>query len=191
MTTFAFVDVEIATVNQSTSYINQQTLYTVPTGKLAKIKFDSVHVSKTSDEAYQDHAFIMYSQGTNIVRKHIVGYAVNTGTQARTISYYNPSDWSVQPTASGPTGGVYQQHSMSTQPQQWVNTDGTIDSTLIPDLQGYPQYSNQFTYGARVYCPETFFMKAGEVLKYSDALSGPTGNYRYTNMRLAVWLEDV
>ena len=191
MTTFAFVDLEIATVNQTTSYIDQQTLYTVPTGKLAKIKFDSVHVSKTSSSAYQDHIFVMYSQGTNVMRKHIVGFAVNTGTNTRTISYYNPSDWSVQPTASGPTGSVYQQHSMSAQPNQWINTDGTIDSTLIPDLQGYPEYNTSVSSGARVYCPETFFMKAGEVLKYSDALNGLTGGYRYTNMRLAVWLEDV
>jgi hypothetical protein len=72
MTTFTFVDVEVATVNQSNSYINSQTLYTVPAGKLAKIKFDSVHMSKSTGTSWGEHIFVMWSQGTNVFRKHVI-----------------------------------------------------------------------------------------------------------------------
>jgi hypothetical protein len=189
MTTFTFVDVEVATVNANPTYINQQVLYTVPSGKIAKIKFDSVHISKSTGTGFSVHIFVMYSQGTNVIRKHVVGYADTPSSDVATLNYYNPKDWTNVQTAGG-TASISTAYTMSTQPQSWIDSSNNIDTTFDDNLVGYPNYTTADN-GTRVYCPETFFMKAGEVLKYSDKLENVTGGHRYTNMRLAVWLEDV
>ena len=48
MTTFAFANVEASFSGSTTKDHGEQTLYTVPSGKLAKIKFDSYHLSVSS-----------------------------------------------------------------------------------------------------------------------------------------------
>jgi hypothetical protein len=193
MTTFTFVDVEVTTALSEVSYINQQTLYTVPSGKIAKIKFDSSHITSTaSGGKFAEHSFICFSQGTNVKRKHIVGYTRSSNTGVSSLHYYNPKDWTFYPAYSGAQSDERIYHPMNVQPTSW-NPQNTIDTTMSNSIAGYHKYEERnLDYGSRVYSPETFFMKAGEILKYSDGLyyETPSGT-RYTNMRLAVWLEDV
>ena len=91
MTTFAFVNVE-ATYQTSANSINhgEKTIYTVPSGKLAKIKFDSFHMSINGTSNKIDKLYwILYSQnsGATTLRKHMVGEGFNADSTVRTMSF--------------------------------------------------------------------------------------------------------
>ena len=192
MTTFAFANVE-ATYQTSTGSLNhgEQTIYTVPSGKLAKIKFDSFHMSiNGTSNKIEKLYWVLYSQnsGATTLRKHMVGEGFTDNSNVRTISFYNPADFTTVPydkggTISNPSYGK----TMNAVPENFPanNTPQNINDSLREhqwNTQGY----GTFTHG-----PETFFMGAGEVLKLRAKDSLSAGANRFTNMRCAIWLEDV
>ena len=191
MTTFAFINVE-ATFSGGTSLSHgEQTLYTVPAGKLAKIKFDSYHLSVSSTgNMISGMYWIMYSQNTinnTTLRKHMFGMGDNTGSTIRSFSFYNPADFKGANAIIGQTAGLYEDRTMNAQPENWVNSNEAIDHNDSARMSNWTDQG----YGASVYGPETFFMAAGEVLKVRTKTVCNGSLTRYTNMRCAVWLEDV
>ena len=192
MTTFAFANVEAAYYTSSGSLQHgEQTIYTVPAGKLAKIKFDSFHMSIEGTSNKIDKLYwILYSQNSSstTLRKHMVGEGFNQDSNVRTISFYNPADFTTVPfERGGDTGNPYYGKTMNAVPENFSsnNSPGNINDSL----REY-QWSNT-GYGTFTHGPETFFMGAGEVLKLRAKDSLSTGANRFTNMRCAVWLEDV
>jgi len=193
MTTFAFANVEASYGSGGTSLSHpEQTIYTVPAGKLAKIKFDSYHMSiNTTNRLINKMYWILYSQNSSstTLRKHMVGEAYNTDTGVRTMSFYNPADFTTLPIAEGgATGNPRYGKFMNAVPENFVSNNV---SQNINDSLRMATWSVQGE-GAFVHGPETFFMGAGEVLKLrtKDALNSSDAS-RFTNMRCAVWLEDV
>tara|TARA_R110000803_G_C11879159_1_gene309484 strand:+ start:196 stop:774 length:579 start_codon:yes stop_codon:yes gene_type:complete len=192
MTTFAFINVEASFSGSTTKDHGEQTLYTVPSGKLAKIKFDSYHLSVSSTgNMISDVYWIMYSQNTinnTTLRKHMFGMGDNSGSTIRSFSFYNPVDYKGATTIIGQTAGLYEERTMNAQPYNWVNANEAIDFSASGEMANW---TDQASLGASVYGPETFFMGAGEVLKVRTRSVCNGALTRYTNIRCAVWLEDV
>ena len=192
MTTFAFANVE-ASYYTSTGSLNhgEQTIYTVPAGKLAKIKFDSFHMSIEGTSNKIDKLYwILYSQNSSstTLRKHMAGEGFIDDSGVRTISFYNPADFTTVPydkggTTSNPSYGKL----MNAVPENFASNNQA--QNINDSLRGYTWSSSG--YGTFTHGPETFFMGAGEVLKLRAKDSLSSGANRFTNMRCAVWLEDV
>jgi hypothetical protein len=104
----------------------------------------------------------------------------------RTFSFYNPSDFKA---FEAQYGGQYL-HSgklMSASPENFIYNNVVQD---FNDSSRGATYTDN-TQGTYVYGPETFFMAAGEVLKLRTKSACNGSLTRYTNMRCAIWLEDV
>ena len=191
MTTYSFINQEYTdTFSGNTSYLDETNVYTVPSGKVARIKFDSVHLSTSANLTMDTHFFMLYSDGTNIHRKHTLGLSQHSGTNSdqRTISYYDPKTYPVYGSVGGNTTPQFE-YSMSASPQGWVNS-GTVDTTPDNNIVGAFAYA-QSNYGSRVYGPSEWYMGAGEVLKAIGRFSVSSGSGSvYHNIRLVAFLED-
>jgi len=191
MTTFAFANVQASFSGGTSLQHGEQTIYTVPTGKLAKIKFDSYHISVSSTSNTINNTYwALYSQdsSTTAARKHMYGESNFGGGESgmRTFSFYNPSDFKA---FEAQYGGQYL-HSgklMSASPENFIYNNVVQD---FNDSSRGATYTDN-TQGTYVYGPETFFMAAGEVLKLRTKSACNGSLTRYTNMRCAIWLEDV
>ena len=195
MTTFAFANVEYSSYGAASFQHGEQTIYTVPSGKLAKIKFDSYHFSLDgTDKRFADVLWALYSQNSSstAVRKHMVGHADFGGGTTALAAFYNPSNFNGLDAETGQQTAVYTNRLHSAQPETFVYNNQVQDF-------GNQTYFGNWTsqnQGATVYGPETFFMAAGEVLKLRtlsvcSSSAASAACTRYTNMRCAVWLEDV
>jgi len=193
MTTYSFINQEYTDTfaTNTTSYLDETNVYTVPSGKVARIRFDSVHLSSSANLTMDTHFFMLYSDGTNIHRKHTLGLTNTSGSNSdqRTISYYNPLIYPKYGAVGGSTTPQVE-YSMSAQPQAWISS-GTVDTTPDNNIVGQYAYGNN-NYGSRVYGPSEWYMGAGEVLKaigrFSLNLSGSGSVYH--NIRLMAFLED-
>jgi len=189
MTTFAFANVAANFSGGTTLSHGEQTIYTVGSGKLAKIKFDSFHVSVSSTGNNMSKCFwALYSQDSSstAVRKHMVGRAFSANSDIRNYSFYNPSDFIQYPPFKHVTGNVQFPRFMAAVPENFISSNQVqnFDDSMRLDDMGSDNY------GATVYGPETFFMAAGEVLKLRTITVCNGSLTRYTNMRCAVFLED-
>ncbi len=188
MTTYSLEDKEYTyTISGSNAYIQGVTVYTVPAGKIAKIKFDSFHLSQSSNNTFNTTSVLFYSEGTNIIRKHQFLYNNEDQGDVSSQHWYNSADFSRHVLSGGSTtvAGNYQ---MQAQNQDW-SANGSIDTTPDSNVQ---YASAQTSRGARHLGPDYFYMKAGEVLKVISQIafpSGPGGNF-YGNSRFMVFLED-
>jgi hypothetical protein len=191
MTTFSFINVEASYSGGTSLNHGEQTLYTVPAGKLAKIKFDSYHTSVSSTSNVMTGKYwIMYSQNSansTTLRKHMFGMGdTNEGT-VRSFHFYNPADFKGVDAIIGNNTGIYENRTMNAMPESWIYTNEPSDFNDSPRMSNWGDQG----YGAQTYGPETFFMAAGEVLKVRTKTVCNGSLTRYTNMRCAVWLEDV
>jgi hypothetical protein len=190
MTTYSFVNEEFTYTNSGSNiYLQGNTVYTVPSGKIAKVKFDSFHLSQSGDSTFNGNSVLFYSQGTNSRVKHMfLSYRGDTG-DASSLHWYNPMDYrsSSFATGNGTTINKYD-FTMSSQNQDW-SRNGTVDTT--PD--GNQIYDlAQSLEGSKSLGPDYWYMEAGEVLKViaqGEFTSAPAGNF-YGNARLMVFLED-
>lgn len=190
MTTFAFSNVVYSSYGAGYFQHGEQSVYTVPSGKLAKIKFDSYHISiDTTSAKFQDVAWALYSQNNSstAVRKHMVGHADFGGGVGRVTTFYNPSDFNGLDAMTGQQTAVYTNRLMSAQPENMVSNNQVQNF----NDQTFMSTWNSQNQGATVYGPETFFMAAGEVLKVRTLSSCTAACTRFANMRCAIWLEDV
>ena len=191
MTTFAFANVAANFSGSTTLSHGEQTIYTVGSGKLAKIKFDSFHVSVSSTGNNMSKCYwALYSQDSSstAVRKHMVGQGVSDGSSdVRTFAFYNPSDYRQdQPIFNSTSGNERYYFTMNALPEDFVSNNQVQD--FNDSMRNYQL--NNSGYGTTVYGPETFFMAAGEVLKLRTITVCNGSLTRYTNMRCAVYLED-
>tara|TARA_R100000030_G_scaffold28734_2_gene21233 strand:- start:8727 stop:9314 length:588 start_codon:yes stop_codon:yes gene_type:complete len=194
MTTFAFVDQEYTVSSNNNSYLTPQNLYTVPSNKIAKIKFDGMFVthnqSGSSSYAFKEVSFMLYSDGTNVHRKHMYGFADTTENNIQMVSFYNPVEYmgSRHNSNNGSQSANYE-YSMFAQPQHVVSS-GTVDTQISDAPTGHYDFTSTRTNGGRVYGPGTFFMKENEVLKAVAQANTDSNATKYFNFRLAVFLED-
>jgi len=189
MTTFTFVDQEYTTSSANTSYLTPRSVYTVPSGKIAKIKMDSVNVSSNGSTYFREGTFILFSDGTNVHRKHMFGFYGGDDTQTATINWYNPIDFGGMVHAENGATSIQYHAPMNAQPRSWV-LGGTVESNISINAGGEPYWQNTSSYGGSCYGPSSFFMKAGEVLKLAAAVDTAANTAKYVNARLAIWLED-
>ena len=190
MTTFAFANVEYSSYGAGSFQHGEQTIYTVPSGKLAKIKFDSYHMSVDgTSQRFQDVAWALYSQNSSstTVRKHMIGHGDFGGGNAALTAFYNPSDFSGLDAMTGQQTAVYTNRLHSAQPESFVSNNQVQN---FNDALYFGNWTSQ-NQGSTVYGPETFFMAAGEVLKVRTITKCTAACTRTTNMRCAIWLEDV
>ncbi len=189
MTTYSFVNEEFTYTNSGSNiYLEGNTVYTVPSGKIAKVKFDSFHLSQSADNTFNNTTAMLYSQGTNSRRKHMfLSYRGDTD-QASSLHWYNPMDYRSTSFGSIGSSGTRFDFTMSAMNQDW-SRNGTVDTT--PDgSQIYDQ--PQSLEGSKSLGPDYWYMEAGEVLKViaqGEFASNPSGNF-YGNARLMVFLED-
>lgn len=189
MTTYSFVDQEFTmTKIGANAYLQGDTVYTVPSGKIAKIQFDSFHLSQSSDNTFNLHNFTLYSQGTNIIRKHFFGDYNFSNGDISSIHYYDTNNFAQTPNNNGNAAERYA-YTHSAQSQDW-SRNGTVNTSPDSNVQlanfiGSGQ-------GNRSNGPSYWYMDAGEVLKVISRCEFPAtiaGNL-YTNIRLMVFLED-
>lgn len=189
MTTYSFEDKEYTyTKSSDWIYLQGNTVYTVPTGKIAKLEFDSFHISQSADNQYGQTSVLFYTEGTNIKRKHNFLYYNGADGDVSSLHWYNPTNYARIDVSGGPTSIQYNS-TMVSQPQDW-SRNGTVDTT--PDENTAQVGFQGSNYGARVLGPSYFYMKAGEVLKVISVSrfgSAPSGNL-YGNSRFMVFLED-
>ena len=194
MTTFTFVDQEYTVSSNNNSYLTPQDLYTVPSNKIAKIKFDGMFVTHNqqgnSSYAFKEVGFMLYSDGTNVHRKHMYGYFDTSENNVQMASFYNPVEYagSRYNSNNGSQSPNYE-YSMFAQPQNVVSS-GTVDTQISDSATGHYDYQNDRTKGGRVYGPGTFFMKENEVLKAVAQANTDSNATKYFNFRLAIFLED-
>ena len=189
MTTYSFVNQEFTYTNSgSNSYLQGNTVYTVPSGKIAKVKFDSFHLSQSADSTFNNSSVLFYSQGTNSRVKHMfLSYRGDTG-DASSLHWYNPMDYRSSSFAVGGSTTNRYDYTMSAMNQDW-SRNGTVDTT--PDANQIYDLA-QSAEGTKSLGPDYWSMGAGEVLKIisqSEFASTPSGSF-YGNARLMVFLED-
>ncbi len=189
MTTFSFINVETSNYGGLSYNHPNQTIYTVPSGKLAKIKFDSFHMSMdTTNDIFTSAYWLMWSEGTNVLRKHWFGYGETLNeNHVRSMSFYNPADFNGVESITGSTS-VYENRTMNAMPEEWIS-NGSIYN-FNDGTRGEVNYRNNGG-GNMAYGPDTFFMEAGEVLRFKVKSRTNVSATRYSNIRCAVWLEDV
>tara|TARA_R100001460_G_scaffold81966_1_gene122892 strand:- start:14 stop:601 length:588 start_codon:yes stop_codon:yes gene_type:complete len=194
MTTFAFVDQEYSQSSSGGAANISESIYTVPSNKIAKIKFDgffATHNSSTSSStSFKKVTFMLYSDGTNVHRKHMYGYHNTGDTAVHMVSFYNPVEYagSRHNSNNGSQGRVVE-YTMFAQPENAVSS-GTVSNPVNGNPVGNYNFQATSSYGARVYGPGTFFMKENEVLKCVATVQSDTNDTKYINIRLAVFLED-
>ena len=189
MTTFTFVDQEYTTSSANTGYLTPRSVYTVPSGKIARIKMDSVNLSTNGSTYFSQGTFILFSDGANVHRKHMYGYYSTGRTDTATIGWYNPADFGGMIHAENGTSTIRYNAPMNTQPGNWV-LGGTVESNISTSMSGEGYWTSTNGYGGICFGPSSFFMKAGEVLKLAAAADTDASTAKYVNARLAIWLED-
>lgn len=192
MTTFTLVNSEVQVAfSSSNATTNNQPLYTVPAGKIARVDFDSCHWRSTG--SFASAAFMVWSKPANVARKHYVGnYQNQAGNTVRSVSFYPAwSDFSNLKLDAGGTTNVWYTGSDSTaQIQNWLASDGTTQ----PETSLYENtaYTNNATAGARFWGPRSIYLAPNEQMlfftKCTDNNGLPVNSW--INIRLAVWLED-
>lgn len=188
MTTYSFVNQEY-TSSGTTAYVTPQTIYTVPTGKIARVKFDMV-MQNNLNTSMGYGAFLITSAGTNIFRKHAYGTFDSGNSGIKSASWYNPMDQRNLEGYGGTNTNPYYNYTESAQPENWLS-GGSLDTTMHDTVRGYGFPNNQ-NYGTKYWGPSEWYMAAGEVLKYqarNSDTSGSSDTY-YHNVRLMVFLED-
>ena len=189
MTTFTFVDQEYTTSSGFASYLTPRSVYTVPSGKIARIKMDSVNISSNGSTYFAQGTFILFSDGANVHRKHMFGYFSSGGSTAATIGWYNPADFGGMIHAENGTSTIRYHAPMNAQPRDWV-LGGTVESNISLEMGGEGYRTSTNGYGGVSFGPSSFFMKAGEVLKLAATSDTAASTAKYVNARLAIWLED-
>ena len=190
MTTFTFVDQEYTTSTGGTNYITPSSVYTVPSGKIARIKMDSVNTSNSAAGTYfREGTFILFSDGTNVHRKHMFGWYAGDDTNTATISWYNPIEFGGMNEAENGTSTIRYYAPMNAQPRTWVS-GGIVESNINTSVGGEGYWQSVASYGGACFGPSSFYMKAGEVLKLAAAADTANNSAKYVNVRLAIWLED-
>jgi hypothetical protein len=194
MTTFTLVDHEVDVhVNGQTANFQEKTVYTVPTGKVARVQLDSINVYADGGAGEIIHMTIMYwSKPNNTLKKfYTASYnSDNSATQyVRTISWY--PNWT-QPDPSNFSSGAanYFSYSMNAQMEDWVDSNGNFsnDKDAYAGMADAQQSVNR---GTRLWAPKQSFLKAGETIKFNgQAYRSTNNNYLWVNTRLAVFLED-
>ena len=193
MTTFAFVDQEYTVSSQANAYLSQN-IYTVPSNKIARIHFVGFFVthnsSASSSTCFKEVSFMLYSDGSNVHRKHMYGYFDTSEGNIQMASFYNPLEYrgSSYRAHNGSQSAMYE-YSMFAQPENVVSS-GTVDTTISDSGTGHFDYTSTRTYGARVYGPGSFYMKENEVLKCVGRANTDTNDNKYFNVRCAIFLED-
>lgn len=194
MTTFAFINNEILLGTAQVLEFTNHTIYTVPSGKVARVQMDSIHLYAKGDAKFEDVAFSIWSKPNNTFCKHITGdysYRGDGGNSVKTVAFY--PNWTVPVTNTFSAGGTnYFNYSANAQMENWIqqNESFSVDKDVV---SGYPDAQTNTNAGTRLWAPKQFFLSAGEVLKLNGEtrtqLNFNTG--LYFNTRLAVWLEDV
>jgi hypothetical protein len=190
MTTFSLVDTEVQVgFNATTATTNNQALYTVPAGKIARVDFDSCHWRSTG--FFGRAAFMVWSKPANVLRKHYVGN-YQRQQSVRSLSFYPAWSSFANVEVSNASGGVYFSGAESSaQIQNSINSDGSVnpEDSLVESTPVY----NSATNGTRFFGPKSIYLNPGEQMlfftKYADN-DGQSVNV-WVNFRLAVWLEDV
>ena len=189
MTTYAFEDDTFTyTKSGANIYLQGDTVYTVPSGKIAKIEFDSFHLSQSADDTFNTNHVLFYSTASNIRRKHMFFLYRGSSGDVSSIHWYNPSNYGGVDSVGGGTTEKFN-YTMSAQPQDW-SRNGTVDTT--PDSNVVNDVFAASSSGARAYGPRYFYMTAGEVLKViarGEFASTPSSNF-YGNARFMIFLED-
>jgi len=193
MTTFTFVDQEYTVSSQANAYLSQD-IYTVPSNKIAKIHFDGFFVthnsSASSSTSFKEVSFMLYSDGTNVHRKHMYGYFDTGDSNVQMGSFYNPVEYAGSRHNSNNGSQARQvEYTMFAQPQNVVSS-GAVDTTMSDAGTGEYIFTADQNYGGRVYGPGSFYMKENEVLKCIGRANTDTNDNKYFNIRLAVFLED-
>ena len=188
MTTYAFEDNTFTyTKSSANMYLQGNTVYTVPTGKIAKVEFDSFHLSQTANNTFNTNNVLFYSTGTNAIRKHMFLFYNGSSGDHSSLHWYNPYNYGRLDAMYGGTSDLYAR-TMSSQPQDW-SVNGTIDTT--PDSNTV-DISYSSSTGSMSYGPRYFFMKAGEILKViaRGEFATPISGDMYGNARFMIFLED-
>lgn len=188
MTTFTFINEEYNTTNGTDSYITPKSIYTVPSNKIARIRFDGMFATHDTTTFFNHASFILFSDGTNVHRKHMYGMGENNDSAMKMISFYNPVLYPRHSSNNGSQGKEYE-YSMYAQPQSFISS-GTVETNMNENSTGYYNFTATSGYGGRVFGPEYFFMKENEVLKFSAAVGTNANATKYVNIRCAVFLED-
>ena len=194
MTSFSFINNEILLGTSQVQEFTNITIYTVPSGKVARVQMDSIHLYAKGDVKFEDVAFTIWSKPSNTFCKHITGDYSFRGDGAhsvKTVSFY--PNWT-RPVANefSAAGSNYFSYSANAQMQNWVLQNETfyVDKDVT---SGYPDAQTTTNAGTRLWAPKQFFLSAGEVLKLNGEtrtdLTSSEG--LYFNTRLAIWLEDV
>ena len=194
MTTFTFVDQEYTVSSNNNSYLTPQSIYTVPSNKIAKIKFDGFFITHNAtgdtNHSFREASFMLYSVGTNVKRKHMYGYFDTGDGNIQMCSFYNPMEYRGSRYNSNNGSQAKQfEYTMFAQPEN-VMSGGSIDTQISDSGTGNYIYTGTNTYGARVYGPDVFFMKENEVLYCVAGANTNNNNVKYFNVRCAVFLED-
>ena len=188
MTTYNFEDDTFTyTKSGANIYLGGNTVYTVPTGKIAKVEFDSFHLSQSANDTFNNNNITFYSQTGNAIRKHMFLLYRGSSGDLSSLHWYNPYNYGTQHGAYGGTSDVYMR-TMSSQPQDW-SANGTIDTT--PDSNTVQTEYNS-SIGAMSFGPRYFYMKAGEILKViarGEFATSPSSTF-YGNSRFMIFLED-
>ena len=144
MTTFSFINVEASFSGGTSINHGEQTLYTVPAGKIAKIKFDSYHTSVDSTgNMLSTKYWVMYSQNTinsSTLRKHMMGSFDNNDSTVRSCSFYNPADFYGVQMQTGATT-LYENRIMNAMPENWVSSNEPVNPN--DSLRGQGTWNNQ------------------------------------------------
>jgi len=194
MTTFSFVDQEYTVSSNNNSYLTPRSIYTVPSGKIAKIHFDSFFITHnaaaSSATAFKQAGFILYSDGTNVHRKHMYGRFEGAENDIMMVSFYNPMDYSgSRHNSNNGSQSANYEYTMFAQPENFINS-GTPETNMSDSSTGYYDFTSNRIYGGRVYGPSDFYMEAGEVLKLNAYANTDNNTTKYFNVRLAIFLED-
>jgi hypothetical protein len=194
MTTFTLIDHEVD-VHTSGQTVNFQdlTVYTVPSGKVARVQLDSINVSANGGGGEINKFAAMYwSKPSNAYRKHYtIAYNSNSSSQdVRTISWYPNWSEAVPPTFVGGSTSYFN-YTMNAQMEDWVDANGNFSNDK-EIAGGMPTALSSTNAGTRLWAPKQSFLKAGEVIKLNGQVFRSTNNSNlWINTRLAVWLEDV
>lgn len=193
MTTFSLVDNNTTILSSNTSgYSYNNSLYTVPTGKIARIQFDSCHMRVDGGGEMQQTAWGVWSKPDAVVRKHYMAsyYGNGTSNYLKTVHWYpNGSNHSPFTTQAGYGASTRYFFTASAQMEDWVSSSGAVtgnDGVYV----GHKSDEGSEGYGSQLWGPDSFYCKAGEQLLFTAYSSVSSTSTVYMNLRLAVWLED-
>jgi len=190
-TTFTLVDTTYSKTSSTNHYIAPTTLYTVPSGKIAKVRFEGLYVLTPSNRM-NTFAFTLFKQSqsnSSMYERYGSFRYQQTATGAFSVAFYAPWEKTHDLHNGFSSTSSFLMSGGSAELENWLSS-GVPNTTPGDAWRGFVTSSSATGDGAHCMVNKDFYLKAGDVLKGNGVCTLDSSSTLYYTPKFAIWLED-